>query len=110
MVVIVSCPSGEPASRIAKALVEEGIAACVTIVQGVQSIYRWEGKVEEADEQLLLIKTAASLYERVEEAVLALHPYRVPEIISITVSHGYEKYLSWMDENVSEAGSSGFAG
>ncbi len=89
-------PAGE---RIAQALVEERLAACVNLVPGLTSIYRWQGKVEKEAECLLIIKTAAARFEAVKDRIQALHSYDLPEIIAIPISHGETGYLKWLTDN-----------
>jgi len=89
-------PDAERATSLARALVDEGLAACVNVVPGVRSIYRWEGKVEEADEVLCLIKTRAAIFDRLRRRVAELHPYDVPEILSFAVDDGSPAYLDWV--------------
>lgn len=102
--VFVTAGSADEARRIAQALVERKLAACVNIVPGVTSIYRWKGKVEGAAEWLLLIKTTEPLFPRVRETIRELHSYELPECISISVEDGLPEYLSWIGECVGEKG------
>ena len=88
------------AERIATALVEQGLAACVNVVPGVVSIYRWKGAVERELEVLLVIKTRAERFEALREALVSLHPYEVPELIALPVAAGHPPYLAWLDEAV----------
>ena len=90
----------DEARRMADALVEKKLAACVNIVSRVQSIYRWKGKTEEAEEWILLIKTTVALFERVQEAIKEMHSYELPECLSLAVDAGSEEYLNWVDEAV----------
>jgi periplasmic divalent cation tolerance protein len=92
----VTMPDADRAISLARALVDEGLAACVNVVPGVRSIYRWEGKVEEADEVLCLIKTRAEIFDRLRRRVAELHPYDVPEILSFAVDDGSPAYLDWV--------------
>ena len=89
----------EDADRIARALVERGLAACVNVVPGVVSTYRWKGRVEREGELLLLIKTRAETFEALREALVAVHPYEVPELIAVPIEAGHAPYLQWLDEN-----------
>jgi periplasmic divalent cation tolerance protein len=95
--VLSTCPDLKVGRRIATALVHERLAACVNLVPVAQSIYRWQGKVESAKEVLLMIKIRATDYRRVEARIKALHPYELPEIISVGIDAGYAPYLSWID-------------
>lgn len=99
-VVLMTAPDAAAAERIARALVDERLAACVNILPGVRSVYRWEGKVEESSEVLLVAKTRASLFGKVEARVRALHPYDVPEIVALPLTDGSRPYLSWLDQSV----------
>lgn len=93
------------AERIATVLVERGLAACVNVVPGVVSIYRWKGAVERELEVLLVIKTRAERFEALREALVSLHPYEVPELIALPVAAGHPPYLAWLDEAVHEGAS-----
>ena len=97
IVVLCTFPDIEQARQIGAALVERQVAACVNILPGVESIYRWEGKVERAGEVLALIKTAR--YADLEAAIEELHPYEVPEIIALPIAAGLPAYLHWLVEN-----------
>jgi periplasmic divalent cation tolerance protein len=96
IVVLVTTPTPERAAELARALVEERLAACGNVVPGLRSIYRWEGKVEDEGEALLLLKTTRARFEALRERVLALHPYAVPEVIALPVVAGSEPYLAWI--------------
>lgn len=96
LLVICNCPDEACASAIALALVEERLAACVNILPRVQSLYRWQGKVESASEVPLLIKTAGERYGAVEAAIRARHPYEVPEIVAFPIAAGLPAYLGWI--------------
>jgi periplasmic divalent cation tolerance protein len=103
LAVLVTAPDAEVAGRIARSLVEERLAACVNILP-VRSVYTWEGKVEDASENMLVIKTAAAAWERLEARVKALHPYDVPEIVALPLARGSRPYLSWIDASVEKGG------
>lgn len=96
VVVLVTVPTPERAAEIARALVEERLAACGNVVPGLRSIYRWEGKVQEDAEALLLLKTTRARFEALRERVLALHPYDVPEVVALPVEAGSAPYLAWI--------------
>jgi periplasmic divalent cation tolerance protein len=101
LVVMVTCANRREAGRIARALVEERLAACVNVHSGaLESVYRWEGKVERAREVLLTIKTTAAAFSRLERRVREMHSYDVPEIVGVAVGAGSWKYLDWIDESV----------
>jgi len=95
-VILNTCPDLETAEAIANTLVDEELAACVNIVPGVRSVYLWEGQRTTSQEHLLLIKAMASDYEAIEETILELHPYELPEIIAVSISAGLPEYLDWL--------------
>lgn len=84
------------ARRIARELVERRLAACVNMLPGVQSVYRWQGAVEEESEITLLIKTTTARYAELEAAIRALHPYQLPEVIALPIANGLPAYLDWV--------------
>lgn len=96
LVVLCTCPDEETAVRLSRDLVESGLAACVNRVTSVRSIYRWQGKVEDEPEVLLLIKTVQARFPEIEMRIKALHPYDVPEIIALPIVAGSEAYLGWL--------------
>ncbi|MDF1797543.1 MAG: divalent-cation tolerance protein CutA [Planctomycetota bacterium] len=96
LVVLCTAPDAEVARRIARELVGEGLAACVNLVPGLTSIYRWEGAVEEATEVLLLIKLEAGGYPALEARVLELHPYDTPELIALAAALVEPRYAAWL--------------
>jgi periplasmic divalent cation tolerance protein len=96
LVVLVTAPTAEKAAEIARALVEERLAACGNVVPGLRSIYRWEGKVQDEAEALLVLKTARDRFDALRARVLALHPYDVPEVIALPVEAGSAPYLAWI--------------
>lgn len=100
LVVFCTCGDGSEAQRIAHDLVESGLAACVNILPSIQSIYRWQGQVEAAEEVLLFIKTIAGRFRELQERIIHLHSYETPEIIALPVSAGLDKYLAWIRESV----------
>ena len=102
VVIFVTAGSEAEAETIAKALVEERLAACVNILSPMRSIYRWQGKVADDREWLLVIKTHAERFAAVETTVKALHSYQVPEVIALPIVVGTEGYLQWLRESVSE--------
>lgn len=89
------------AQRIAKAIVEEKLAACVNIIDGIQSIFAWQGKVDETAEALMVIKTQKNIFEKLEKRIKALHSYDVPEIIALDITAGHKPYLDWVRESTS---------
>ncbi|HEY7516060.1 MAG TPA: divalent-cation tolerance protein CutA [Vicinamibacteria bacterium] len=100
LLVLTTVARAEDAERIAEELVVRRLAACVNVLPGVRSIYRWKGAVERDEERLLLVKTRADRYEALREALLALHPYEVPELVAVPIERGSEAYLRWLDESV----------
>ena len=104
IVVLSTVERAEDAERIARELVGRGLAACVNVVPGLVSIYRWKGELERAEERLLLIKTRAERFEALREALVALHPYDVPEVLALPIAAGHAPYLAWLDENARPPG------
>ena len=100
-VVLVTAPDAAAAQRIARALVEERIAACVNLVPGLRSIYRWQGRVEDAGEVLLLVKTSADRSAALAARIRELHPYELPEVVELPVVGGSAAYLDWLREESS---------
>ncbi len=100
VVVLCTCGTQQEALRIARSLVEARLAACVNVLPAVQSIYRWQGKVENADEVLLLIKSTRERYLPLRDRILELHSYETPEVIVLPIVYGSDKYLAWLREQV----------
>jgi len=98
MLVYSTAPDGDIATKIARELVEQRLAACVSVMPGVQSIYRWQGAVEEASEVCLMIKTTEARFPELSRVMLSLHPYDVPELIAVPVADGLPAYLQWVRE------------
>jgi len=96
ILILVTAGSEPEAEKIARALVEERLAACVNIISPIRSIYRWEGKVQDDHEWLLVIKTQATHFAAIEARVKALHSYQVPEVIALPIVAGSEQYLGWL--------------
>jgi periplasmic divalent cation tolerance protein len=99
-IVLTTAASEDEAQKIARALVERRLAACVNIVPQVTSIYRWHGDVEEAREWLLLVKTTAEAFGQVRNAIAELHSYEVPECVCLTIEDGSPSYLEWIAESI----------
>lgn len=99
-VVLCTCPDAIAGERLARALIDESLAACINMVPGLTSVYRWAGAVETAQETLLIIKTTASAYPTLEKRLAALHPYEVPEIVALDISAGLPAYLQWVESCV----------
>jgi len=98
-IVLTTAGSQEEARKIAHALVERRLAACVNIVPQIESTYRWQGKVETATEWLLVIKTQARAFERVRDAIQELHSYDLPECVMLEVAAGSSEYLRWIEDS-----------
>jgi len=97
IIVLITAGSEEEAHKIGESLVKGKMAACVNIVPGVDSLFWWEGKIDSAQESLLLVKTKASLFPEIAELVKAMHSYEVPEIIGLPIVAGSEDFLNWLD-------------
>jgi len=98
LVVYITAPNEEEGAKIARALVEERLAGCVNIVRPIRSIYRWQEKIEDDTETLMIVKTRKLLFESLEKRVRELHSYSVPEIIAVPVVEGSRDYLKWLEE------------
>jgi periplasmic divalent cation tolerance protein len=98
LLILCTVPDRETALRLADHLVDQGLAACVNITQSVTSVYRWQDQRETAEEILLLIKSTPQRYRALETAILALHPYELPEIIAVPVTQGLTGYLDWVEQ------------
>lgn len=95
MLCLSTCPDTETAAAIAGRLVEERLAACVNLLPGVRSIYRWQGTIEDASEVQLLIKTTRGHLPALRQRLVELHPYEVPELLALAVADGLPDYLAW---------------
>jgi periplasmic divalent cation tolerance protein len=96
IMVLTTCNSSEVASSIANILVANKLAACVNIVNNVESVYQWQGKIEHDKEILLIIKTRQSLFSQIEQMIQELHNYELPEIIAVPIEAGEKNYLNWI--------------
>ena len=103
IMVFVTAPDEKTAAGIARTIVEERLAACANIVKDIRSIYRWQGKVEDEPEVLMIAKTRKGLFEALENRVRDMHPYEVPEIISAEVTQGSKPYLEWLSDAVEDS-------
>ena len=99
LTVFTTWPDLDTARTAARTLVEERLAACGNIVPGVESVYRWEGKVETGAEVLVVFKTVIGSYQMFETRLRALHPYQVPEVLALRVTNGLPAYLRWVEQN-----------
>jgi periplasmic divalent cation tolerance protein len=97
IIVLITAGSEEEAHKIARLLVKQKKAACVNILPGMDSLFRWKGKIDSAREALLLVKTRASLFPEIISLVKEIHSYEVPEIIALPIIAGSEDYLRWLD-------------
>jgi periplasmic divalent cation tolerance protein len=100
VVVLVTAPTAEKAAELARAVVEEKLAACGNVLPGVRSIYRWKGTVQEEGEALLVLKTQRRCFPELRDRILALHPYEVPEVLALPVEAGAEAYLDWIAQSM----------
>jgi periplasmic divalent cation tolerance protein len=98
IVVFITASTEEEAAGIAHALVQARLAACVNIVKGIRSVYRWEGKVEDDSEVLMIVKTQRALFDQLQSKVVEHHSYSVPEIIALPIVEGQENYMKWLRE------------
>jgi periplasmic divalent cation tolerance protein len=97
IVVLSTCDSADKAAEIARHLVEKRLAACVNIIPGARSIYRWQGKIEDAAEWVLVIKSRREVFASLSKELQSVHSYEVPEVIALPVVDGSESYLAWLD-------------
>ena len=104
LLVLTTLPQREAAEALARELLAARLAACIQIGTTVHSLYHWHGEIETADETPVAIKTRAALYPRLEAAIRALHPYELPEIIAVPISHGLPAYLEWIAAETVAAG------
>ena len=100
VVVLVTAPSAEKAAEIARTLVEEKLAACGSVVPAVRSIYRWEGRVQDETEALLVLKAPRKRLQELADRVVELHPYEVPEVIGLPIEGGNERYIDWIVQSM----------
>jgi periplasmic divalent cation tolerance protein len=100
IVVLSTCAAEEDAERLARALVEGRLAACVNVVPGVRSFYRWKGQLDSGVECLLIIKTSRDLFPNLRAEMERMHPYEVPELLALPIVAGAENYLGWLDANL----------
>ena len=100
LVVLVTAPSAEEAARLARALVEEKLAACGNVLPGVRSIYRWQDRICDESEALLLLKVPQQRFAELRDRVVALHPYEVPEVVALEIRDGNEKYIDWIIQSM----------
>ena len=99
-VVLTTAPDLKTARTLARLLVSQKLAPCVSISSPAESVYRWKGRIEINSERLLLIKTAVRTFPKLESFMTRRHPYQVPELLSLTVNRGSQKYLAWLDASL----------
>ena len=104
MFIYITAGSPDEARRIARALVEERLAACANLIAGMRSVYRWQGRIEEAEETVVIAKTRDDLLEPLTERVRALHSYDCPCVVGLPVTGGHRDYLDWIASETQEAG------
>jgi periplasmic divalent cation tolerance protein len=104
LLILTNMPDAQSAQSMAHSLVERKLAACVNILPGVKSVYRWQGNVEQADEVTLLIKSTQARYAEVEDAIKSMHTYSVPEIIAVPIVKGLPAYLNWIKQETKKDG------
>ncbi len=102
LVCLVTAPGLEEAGRIARALVEERLAACVNVLPGLRSVYRWEGAVHEEEEVLLVVKTTRERFPALQDRVRSLHSYTVPEVVAVPVEDAFPPYRAWVEASTAE--------
>lgn len=100
IVVFLTAPSGEEATRLADLLINAHLAACVQILPEMESVYRWQGQIERQSEILLIVKTASGKFAELEREVRALHSYETPEIVAVPIVAGSQPYLDWLSESL----------
>jgi periplasmic divalent cation tolerance protein len=103
LLVLTTCPGTITAKKIANDVVIEKLGACVQIISGVQSFFRWQNRVDTSEELMLIIKTTTERYPELEKRIKAIHPYEVPEIIALPITNGLDAYLSWIDNNTAKS-------
>jgi len=97
LLVLSTCPDNATAQRLATMLVEQQLAACVNVLPGLTSVYRWQGAIQRDSEVLLLAKSRADRYPQLESALVEHHPYELPEVVAVSLTQGLEGYLAWLD-------------
>lgn len=102
-VALCTCDNIETAQKIAKSVVQQKLAACVNIFPSVQSVYTWNDQVEQSEEVMMILKTPINLVEKLKLAVIALHPYDVPEFICLDITNGHQPYLDWLTTSTQKA-------
>lgn len=101
--ILCTCPDDASARRIATELVERRLAACVNLLPAITSVYRWQGKMQENNETLLLIKSHQQMFHTIQDRINEIHPYETPEVISIKICNGLPAYLAWLEDSLDPA-------
>jgi periplasmic divalent cation tolerance protein len=102
IVVLSTCATSEEARKLARSLVEKRLAACVNVLPGIRSVYRWKDAIEEEEEVLLAIKTSRESLQELTDEIERMHSYEVPEVIALQVVDGSERYLAWMNRELAD--------
>jgi periplasmic divalent cation tolerance protein len=102
IVVLTTCNSQEQGAQLARHLIEHRLAACVNILTGARSFYRWKGEIEQASEVVLIIKSRRDIFDKLREALVQLHSYEIPEVIALPVVDGSDAYLGWLDRELAQ--------
>jgi len=102
IVVLTTCSSAKEAERVARALVEKRLAACVNVMPGVRSVYHWKDAIEEEEEVLLVIKSSRALFDRLRGEIERLHTYELPEVVALPIVDGSQGYLTWLDRELAK--------
>ena len=102
IIILITAKNQQEAEKISQALVHQKLIACANILKDIKSFFWWEGKIDEADEVLLILKTKKSLFRKIEKAVKTLHSYEVPEIIALPIIEGHKPYLKWVNESTAK--------
>jgi periplasmic divalent cation tolerance protein len=100
IVVFSTCGSREEAEKLARHLLEARLAACVSVIMQIQSFYRWQGKIEDSQEWLLLVKTSRDLFDKVRAELETAHSYELPEVLALPIVEGSPNYLAWLDREL----------
>ena len=100
LIVFCTCAHQAEAAELARSLVSEGVAACINILPAIESVYRWEGKIETSQEVLLFIKTTRALFPALRDSIVRLHTYDTPEVMAVPVTDGCAKYLAWLGATI----------
>ena len=99
-IALTTCPNNDVATNLAEAIVQQQLAACVNIIPNLQSVYQWQGKIENDSESLLILKSKQQKLQKLESFVLEHHPYEVPEFITLNIESGSQAYLEWINKSL----------